>query len=129
MLLPNALRSLAYAMAVLQRGARAAHTSCAQLEAAHVQDVEGDDVAFADFAEHVLDWHFAVVEDERRGGGAANAHLLFFVADGEAGKILLDEECGELFAVHFGENGEQVGEVCVGDPHLLAVEDVVLAVG
>ena len=116
-------------MALLQRGARAADAACTQLEAAHVQDVEGDDVSLADVAEHVLDRHLAVVEDERRGGRAADAHLLLFGADGEAGEVFLDQERGELLAVNLGEDGEQVGEVGVGDPHLLAVQDVVLAVG
>ena len=58
----------------------------AQLEAADVENVEGDDVAFADFAEHVLDRHLAVVQDERAGGRAANAHLVLFGADGESGE-------------------------------------------
>ena len=40
----------------------------------------------------------------------------------------LDDERGELLAVDLGEDGEDVGEAAVGDPRLLAVEDVVLAV-
>ena len=114
---------------VRHRGTRAADATRTQLEAADVEDVKGDDVPLADVAEHVLHWHLAVVQDERGGRGAANAHLLFFGADGEAGKVFLDEERRELLAVHFREDRKQVGEVGVGDPHLLAVEDVVLAVG
>ena len=114
---------------ILQRSARAADAARAQLEAAYVQNVERDDVAFADLAEHVLHRHLAIVQDERRGGRAADAHLLFFRADGEAREIFLDQERGELLAIDFGEDGEQVGEVGVGDPHLFAVQDVVLAVG
>ena len=45
------------------------------------------------------------------------------------GEVFLDEKRGELFAVDLGEHGEQVGEAGVGDPHLFAVENVVLAVG
>ena len=127
--LAESLALLGVGDGMLQRGARAADAARAQLEAADVENVEGDDVAFADVAENVLHRHLAVVQDERRSGRAANAHLLFFVADGEAGEILLDQERGELLAVNFGEDGEQVGEVGVGDPHLLAVQDVVLAVG
>ena len=108
---------------------RAADAARAQLEAADVQDVEGDDVSLADLAEHVLDRHLAVVEDERAGRRAANAHLLLFRADGEAGEIAFDEERGELLAIDLREDGEQIGEVRVRDPHLLAVQDVVLAVG
>ena len=117
-------------MRVLQAVARAADAGRAQLEAADVQDVEGDVVALADFAEQVLDGNLAVGQDERAGGGAADAELVLFGADGEAGSVALDEEGGELSRrPTFGEDGEQVGEAAVGDPHLLAVEDVVLAVG
>src|SRR5271165_4562120 len=111
-----------------QRRAPAADATRAQLEAAHVQNVEGDDVPLADVAQHVLHRHLAVVEDEWRGRGAANAHLLLLVADRETGEVLLHQESGKLFAVDLGEDGEQVGEVGVGDPHLFAVQHVVLAV-
>ena len=40
----------------------------------------------------------------------------------------LDEERGELLAVDLGEDGEQIGEAAVRDPHLLAVEQIVPAV-
>ena len=88
MTLPNALRCLAYAIAFSSDSARAAHAHRAQLEAANVEDVEGDDVPLADFAEHVLDRHLAVVEDQRAGGRSADAHLVLFRADGEAGESL-----------------------------------------
>ena len=45
------------------------------------------------------------------------------------GVPLLDQEGGELFAIDLGEDGEEVGEAGVGDPHLLAVQDVVLPSG
>ena len=125
----ESLALLGVADGVFQRNARAAHAHGAQLEAADVQNVEGDDVALADFAEQVFHRHLAIVQNQRAGGRAANAHLVLFGADGESGKVPLDQKCGELFAVDLGEDGEQVGEAGVGDPHLFAVEDVVLAVG
>ncbi len=127
--LPNALRSLAYWMALLQAVARAAGAGRAELEAADVEDVEGDVVALAGLAQQIFDGHLAIGEDERAGGGAADAELVLLRADGEAGSAALDEEGGEFFAVDFGEDGEEVGETGVGDPHLLAVQDVVAAVG
>ena len=38
-------------------------------------------------------------EDERAGGAAADAELVLFLADGEAGRAFLDEEGGELFYI------------------------------
>ncbi len=104
------------------------HAHGAQLEAADVENVEGDDVPLADFAEHVFDRNLAVVQNDGAGGRPANAHLVLFRADGKSRESFLDQKRGELFAVDFGEDGEQVGEAGVGDPHLLAVENVMLAV-
>ena len=70
-----------------------------------------------------------VLEDERAGRGAADAHLVLFGPDGEAGRVALDDEAGELLAVDLGEDDEHVGEAGVGDELLRAVEDPVLAVG
>ncbi len=84
---------------------------------------------FADLAQHVLHRHLAVVEDQWRGGRAANAHLLLFRAHGKAGEVLLHQEGRELLAIDLRKDGKQVREVGVGDPHLLAVQDVVLAIG
>ncbi len=50
-------------------------------------------------------------------------------ADRETGEALLYQERGEFFAIHLGEHGEQVGEAGVGDPHLFAVQHIMLAVG
>ena len=49
-------------------------------------------------------------------------HLVLFLPGGHAGKLALDDEGGEVLAVHLGEHDEDVGEAAVGDPHLLAVE-------
>ncbi len=54
---------------------------------------------------------------------------MFFSAGGKSGEGSLDQERGELFAIDFCEDGEEVGESGVGDPHFLAVQDVVLAIG
>ena len=64
--LPNALRSLAYFERNAQHVLRAADGERAQLQPAEVQDVERDDVAAADFAEHVLHRHRARCRDRRR---------------------------------------------------------------
>ena len=46
----------------------------------------------------------------------------------DAGKGALHEKRRELFAADLREDGEEIGLAAVGDPHLLAVEDVVRAV-
>src|SRR5205823_4670300 len=43
-------------------------------------------------------------------------------------KAALDEKSRELLAAYFGEHREQIGRAAVGDPHLLAIQDVVCAV-
>ncbi len=73
--------------------------------------------------------HLAVVEDDGTSRRPANAQLVFFAPDGEAGKSLFHQECRKFFAVDLGKNGEQVREAGIGDPHLFAVKDVVVAVG
>ncbi len=70
-----------------------------------------------------------VIEEDRRSGTALDAHLFFFGATGDSGESALDEEGGELLAPDFGEDGEEIRFAAVGDPHLLAIQNVVLSVG
>ena len=116
-------------MAFSRETRAAAHTHRAKLKAPNVEDVEGDDVPLADFAENIFNRNFAIVQDDGASGRSANAHFVLFRADGESGESFLHEKCRELFSVNFGEDGEQVGESGVGDPHLFAVQNVVFSVG
>ena len=52
-----------------------------------------------------------------------------FSAAAHPGKGALDEEGSEFFSADFGEDGEEIGCAAVGDPHFLAVENVMFAVG
>ena len=45
------------------------------------------------------------------------------------GKVFSTRKAVNFVAIDFREDGEQVGEAGVGDPHFLAVQDVVLAIG
>ena len=87
--------------------------------------------ALADLAEHVLLRHFAVVEEQRIGVGAAHAELVEMCAEGEALEALLDEEGGHAaragFRIGLGVDHQHVGVAAVGDPHLRAVEHVAVA--
>ena len=60
-----------------QIGPAAALSERTQLQAPYIKDVEGDEVAASDFAQHVFDGHRYVVEIDCRGGAALDAHLLF----------------------------------------------------
>ena len=106
----------------------ATHGAGTELQPADVEDVESDNVAAPDLAEHVFHGHGHVVEIHSHRGAALDAHLFFFGAGRDAGKFTLDQECGELLAADFGEDRKQIGRAAVGDPHFLAVEDVVFAI-
>ncbi len=129
MVLPKALRSFAHLME-LASAVRAPPTHAApEFEAAHVQDVEGNRRTLANLAQNVLHRDLTVVENQRTGGRPTNPKLVLLGTDAETGEGALDDEGGELFAIYLGKDHEHVRERGVGDPHLLAVEQVVLAVG
>src|SRR5262245_17197694 len=94
-----------------------------QFEATNIQHVESDLVTLADFTEQILDWRTNIGEHERRGARTLYAHLVFFRTRGQS-RLPFDDERAELVAIDFGEDDEDVGETTVGDPHLLAVENV-----
>ncbi len=119
-------------LGVLQAGGQnllgAAESSGTQLQAAEIQDVERNDVSAADLAEHVLDGDRHVIEEQRRREPSFfDSHLLLFGAALHA-EGALHQEGGELLVAHLGEDREQIGCSAIGDPHLLAVEDVVRAI-
>jgi hypothetical protein len=114
---------------VRQRVARAADAGHAQLEAAHVEHVEGDVVALAGLAQQVRGGDFAVLKHQRAGGGAANAQLVLFRADGQARRVRSMRNAENFSPSILAKTVYRLGDAAVGDPHLLAVEDVVAAVG
>ncbi len=126
---PNAVRSSGVARSRAEHFLRAAEAGSAERESADIQNIEGDDVAAADFMQQIFLGHQAILKKDRRGGAAVQTHLFFFGAGREAGVAALDDEAGEFFAVDFGEDDVDVGKAAVGDPHLLAVEHPVLAIG
>ena len=69
------------------------------------------------------------VQHQRAGRRAANSQLVLLGAHGQPRRVALDQKCGELFAVDLGKDGVEAGDAAVGDPHLLAVERVVLPSG
>ena len=100
-----------------------------QFQPPHVQDVERDHVPAPDFSQNVFHRHRNIVKVHRRSGAAGDAHLVFFRPAAHAGKIPLDQKCGELLSPDLGKHREQVGRAPVGDPHLLAIQHVVFSIG
>src|SRR5262249_9176674 len=58
----------------------AADAAGAKGKAPSIEDVEGNDVATADFVQQVFLGNFAVFEEHGGGGAAVDTHLVFFVA-------------------------------------------------
>jgi hypothetical protein len=91
-----------------QRVPRAADAGHAQLEAAHIQHVEGDVVALAGLAQQVCSAGILQsCKHQRAGGRAANSQLVLLGAHGQARRVALDEKRGELLAVNLGEDRVQ----------------------
>src|ERR1700691_4022698 len=57
-----------------------------KFQASDIKHVEGNDVTADDFSKNVLDRNSYVIEINRSGGGASNAHLMFFGAAADTGK-------------------------------------------
>ena len=88
--------------------------------------------AFALLAQHVLDGNRAVLEHQFAGVGAAHAELVQLRRARESGVIALDDKGADAARgrgrVGFGVDHIHVGVGAVGDPHLVAVQDIAIAV-
>ncbi len=93
--------------------------------------IEVEAVAF--LPKDVLGGNAAVVEGQFRRVGGAPAMLVEGAGNGEAGGAFLDEEHGDRLAggalrIGLGGDAVEVGVDAVGDEHLGAVEDEIVAV-
>src|SRR2546423_13582361 len=77
---------------VIQRALREADHLRADADAPFVQRLDGDLVAFADFTQHVRARDAALLEQQLAGAARADAQLVLFLADGEAGRAALDQK-------------------------------------
>src|SRR5271165_1899017 len=112
---------------VVQSLSGASQVQSAQLQAPEIQDVEGDLVPLAYFAEHVFDRHTHVFKE--KGGRRRPIQPKFrFLRSAHYPHLALDNESCELLPIDLREYREHVGKATVGNEHLLAVEDVVSAV-
>ena len=99
---------------------RGADAPCGQPEPTHVEDVHGHFKALPDLSQDVLCRHRGVLQEDRRGRGPTDAHLVLLFAHRDARRGPIHEEAGMLVPVDFGEHVEQVGEGRVRDKLLRA---------
>ena len=92
----------------------------ADSDAPLIQRFDGDLVAFARLAQHVLFWNQAVVEDQLAGAAGANPQLVFLAAHGEARRALLNQKCGDAAVtgrrIECGEDDKQARLARIADP-------------
>ena len=66
-------------------------------------------MALANLSEHILDRHFAILQDQRAGRRSANAKLMFLCSHRKAGRSSFDQKGRELLPIDLGKDCEQVG--------------------
>ena len=102
----------------------------ANADSAFVQSLDRDFVTFAGLSENVRFWNAHVLHDEFARAGGANAELVFFLAHGESGRFLLDNECGDAAVagrrIDVREQDEDAGFLGIGDPKLAAINNVLV---
>ena len=102
-----------------------AQTLCGNANAAAVQGLHGKGEALAGGGNHVGSRHAAIGEKQLRHLRGANAHLIFNVANGEAGHPLFQHKRGHALGAQrrVGQrvNDKIIGERAVGNKALGAV--------
>src|ERR1051326_708007 len=78
-------------------------------------------------AEHAIFRHFAILQDELAGIGAAHAELVELLRGRKSFETSLDQESGDVAAflriAGLGIDDQKIGDGPIRDPHLVAVED------
>ena len=115
---------------LIQAGLHDAHRATGQYHALEVQAAHQYFDPGIETAEYVLSRHFHIVEDQFAGIGATHAQLVQLRPAGKAFPVALDNECGDamgaLFRFGLGIDHIDVGIGAVGDPHLGAIEHIVV---
>ena len=82
----------------------------------------------AALVEQVFHRHLGVFQDHRGGAAALDAQLVLLCSGADTRHVALHDKGAEVGVVDLGEHDEGLSPTTVGDEHLLAVDDVVLAV-
>src|SRR5262249_39749075 len=115
---------------VLQRGVVARHGGAERAPADSVTRlIEAAEGPFeTDYTrEQIFFGNFAVGKGEAGGHGSTQRPLAVDVPSFEAGSAFFDEEAADFIVVALGPNHGDVGKRAAGDPHLFAVEDVLVS--
>ena len=87
--------------------------------------------AAIDLAQHILFRHFAIIEHQLSGVGAAHPKLVEFLRGGKSLHAFLDDEGGDAARaggrIGLGIHNQRFRDRPVGDPHLAAVEHIAVA--
>ncbi len=98
-----------------------------------VQRLDGDLVALAELADNAALGDADRVEMDRTSAAGSDAQLVLGLADGHAGLVAVDEETGDaavaLLGLCIGHDEEEVRVTRRRYPHLIAVDDKIVAVG
>ena len=79
-------------------------------------------MTLADCTEDRVCWHLHVLQNHGTGRRAVKTKFVLLLAGRYTGPATFDDEGGELLAINFRKDDEEVGKATVGDPHLLAGE-------
>jgi len=86
-------------------------------------------MTLARLAQQILHRHLAIGKYQRARRRSADAQLMFFRTHGKPRGTSLYQESGKLLTVDLCKDGKQVGHACVRNPHLFAIEHIMLSVG
>ena len=108
---------------------RSAQNGTAQFDSSDVEDIDRNLESLFPLVEQVFDRHMDVIEKDLTGRRPLNSHLLFLgVFRNPFGMSVYDEGREVFVIIDFGEYNHDIRESPIGDPHLLSVDDIVLAV-
>src|SRR5262249_40479035 len=114
----------------IEAGARGPNRAGGDVDAAAVEALHGDLEALALLADTVADGDAAILEDYHGRRLRVPAQFLLLLAEGQAGRVLLDDDRGNtLRPVDTGPHHADVdvADTAAGDERLGAVEDVGIA--
>ena len=130
--LPERLALERVLRALLERAPHDSGRACRDPRARAIERLHRDLEALALLADQVRLRQLDVLIDDVAGVRGALAHLVFLAADRDARQIARDDETGDPLVPILDVSGPREGGVparlaAVGDPALLAVQDVVVA--
>ena len=107
--------------------ARAAERTGGDVDASPVQALHSDLEALAFFADAIAFRHPAVGEHDLRGRLTVPAHFAFLGAEGQTGRVLLDQNAGNTaspLAAGARHHRVNIADTAAGNERLAAIQDI-----